>query len=267
MTLLNDLTRPVPDSGAIAHAVASDPLWYKDAIIYQLHVKAFFDADNDGIGDFEGLRRKLDYLHDLGVTTLWLLPFYPSPLRDDGYDISDYKNINPSYGRMADFKNFVREAHRRNLRVITELIINHTSDQHPWFQRARLAKPGSSLRDFYVWSDTDQKFPETRIIFVDAEKSNWAWDPVAQAYYWHRFYAHQPDLNFDNPRVFRSIAHVMQFWLEYGVDGFRLDAIPYLCEREGTSNENLPETHTIIKKIRAGLDSYAKGKLLLAEAN
>src|SRR5438874_2445325 len=210
MTLLNDLTRPAPDSGAIARTAASDSLWFKDAIIYQLHVKAFFDADNDGVGDFEGLRHKLDYLQDLGVTTLWLLPFYPSPLRDDGYDISDYKNINPSYGRMADFKAFIREAHRRDLRVITELIVNHTSDQHPWFQRARQAKPGSKLRDFYVWSDTDQKFPETRIIFVDTEKSNWAWDPVAQAYYWHRFYSHQPDLNFDNPRVFRAVVDIMR---------------------------------------------------------
>ncbi len=227
MTLLNDLTLPVPDSRAIARTVASDSLWYKDAIIYQLHVKAFFDSSNDGIGDFEGLRRKLDYLQDLGVTTLWLLPFYPSPLRDDGYDISDYKNINPSYGKMADFKAFIRDAHRRDIRVVTELIINHTSDQHPWFQRARRAKPGSKLRDFYVWSDTDQKFPETRIIFVDTEKSNWAWDPVAQAYYWHRFYSHQPDLNFDNPRVFRAVVDVMRFWLDLGVDGMRLDAVPY----------------------------------------
>ena len=215
-------------SDVLAQPATVDPLWYRDAIIYQLHVKAFFDADDDGIGDFNGLCRKLDYLHDLGVTALWLLPFYPSPLRDDGYDIADYKNVNPSYGRMADFKTFVREAHRRNLRVITELIINHTSDQHPWFQRARLAKRGSSFRDFYVWSDTDQKFPETRIIFVDTEKSNWTWDPVAQAYYWHRFYSHQPDLNFDNPRVLRAVFDVMRFWLDLGVDGMRLDAVPYL---------------------------------------
>ena len=247
--------------------MASDPLWYKDAIIYQLHVKAFFDSNNDGIGDFEGLRRKLDYLQDLGVTTLWLLPFYPSPLRDDGYDISDYKNINPSYGKMADFKAFIREAHRRDIRVITELIINHTSDQHPWFQRARRAKPGSKLRDFYVWSDTDQKFPETRIIFVDTEKSNWAWDPVAQAYYWHRFYSHQPDLNFDNPRVFRAVVDVMRFWLDLGVDGMRLDAVPYLIEREGTINENLPETHEVLRRLRRELDTRYGDRMLLAEAN
>ena len=245
----------------------SDPLWYKDAVIYQLHVKAFFDANDDGIGDFQGLYRKLDYLQDLGVTALWLLPFYPSPLRDDGYDIADYKNINPSYGRMSDFKTFVREAHRRNMRVITELVINHTSDQHPWFQRARQSKPGSPWRDFYVWSDTDQKFLGTRIIFVDSEKSNWAWDPVAQAYYWHRFYAHQPDLNFDNPRVFRAIAEVMRFWLDLGVDGLRLDAVPYLIEREGTINENLPETHEILRRLRRELDQRYRDRMLLAEAN
>ncbi len=267
MTLLNDLTSPAPDSSAIARTVASDSLWYKDAIIYQLHVKAFFDFSNDGIGDFEGLRRKLDYLQDLGVTTLWLLPFYPSPLRDDGYDISDYKNINPSYGKMADFKAFIRDAHRRDIRVITELIINHTSDQHPWFQRARRAKPGSKLRDFYVWSDNDQKFPETRIIFVDTEKSNWAWDPVAQAYYWHRFYSHQPDLNFDNPRVFRAVVDVMRFWLDLGVDGMRLDAVPYLIEREGTINENLPETHEVLRRLRRELDMRYSDRMLLAEAN
>src|SRR6266403_1047284 len=267
MTLLNDLTRPALDSGAIARSVTSDPLWYRDAIIYQLHVKAFFDSSNDGIGDFEGLRRKLDYLQDLGVTALWLLPFYPSPLRDDGYDIADYKNIHPAYGRMADFKAFVREAHRRGLRIITELVVNHTSDQHPWFQRARRASPGSALRDFYVWSDTDQKFLDTRIIFIDTEKSNWSWDPVAQAYYWHRFYSHQPDLNFDSPRVFRAISHVMQFWLDLGVDGMRLDAVPYLIEREGTINENLPETHEILKRLRRELDVHYGDRMLLAEAN
>ena len=267
MTPPDDAASPLATSGILAPTVTSDPLWYKDAIIYQLHVKAFFDADNDGIGDFEGLRHKLDYLQDLGVTTLWLLPFYPSPLRDDGYDISDYKNINPSYGRMADFKAFIREAHRRDIRVITELIINHTSDQHPWFQRARRAKPGSSMRDFYLWSDTDQKFPETRIIFVDTEKSNWAWDPVAQAYYWHRFYAHQPDLNFDNPRVFRAVVDVMKFWLDLGVDGMRLDAVPYLIEREGTINENLPETHELLRRLRRELDMHYDHRMLLAEAN
>ena len=267
MTPLDDAVAPLPDSGTIARTATSDPLWYKDAIIYQLHVKAFFDADNDGIGDFEGLRHKLDYLQDLGVTALWLLPFYPSPLRDDGYDISDYKNINPSYGRMGDFKLFIREARRRNLRVITELVINHTSDQHPWFQRARRAKRGSRFRDFYVWSDTDQKFPETRIIFLDTEKSNWAWDPVAQAYYWHRFYSHQPDLNFDNPRVFRAITDVMRYWLDLGVDGMRLDAVPYLIEREGTINENLPETHEVLRRLRRELEMRYPDRMLLAEAN
>ncbi|MBO0735315.1 MAG: maltose alpha-D-glucosyltransferase, partial [Alphaproteobacteria bacterium] len=258
---------PLTDSGTVPRALTTDPLWYKDAIIYQLHVKAFFDANNDGIGDFEGLRHKLDYLQDLGITALWLLPFYPSPLRDDGYDISDYKNINPSYGGMHEFKLFVREAHRRNIRVITELIINHTSDQHPWFQRARRAKCGSRLRDFYVWSDTDQRFPETRVIFLDTEKSNWAWDPVAQAYYWHRFYSHQPDLNFDNPRVLRAVMDVMRFWLDLGVDGMRLDAVPYLIEREGTINENLPETHEVLKKLRRELDIRYGDRMLLAEAN
>src|ERR1700719_737922 len=244
-----------------------DPLWYKDAIIYQLHVKAFFDGNNDGVGDFEGLARKLDYLQDLGVTALWLLPFYPSPLRDDGYDIADYKNIHPSYGTMSDFKAFVREAHRRGLRVITELVINHTSDQHPWFQRARRAKPGSNHRNFYVWSDTDQKFLGTRIIFLDTETSNWAWDPVAKAYYWHRFYAHQPDLNFDNPHVMREVLNVMRYWLDLGVDGMRLDAVPYLIEREGTINENLPETHALLKQVRAALDQRYGDRMLLAEAN
>jgi maltose alpha-D-glucosyltransferase/alpha-amylase len=268
MTPPNDIATPLnTDSGTIAQNGVSDSSWYKDAIIYQLHVKAFFDADNDGIGDFEGLRHKLDYLQDLGITALWLLPFYPSPLRDDGYDISDYKNINPSYGKMTDFRAFIKEAHRRNIRIITELVINHTSDQHPWFQRARRAKPGSKLRDFYVWSDTDQKFPETRVIFLDTEKSNWAWDPVAQAYYWHRFYSHQPDLNFDNQRVFHSVVDVMRFWLDLGVDGMRLDAVPYLIEREGTINENLPETHEVLRRLRAELDRRYTDRMLLAEAN
>lgn len=267
MTPPDDFAVPLAESGTIARSEISDALWYQDAIIYQLHVKAFFDADNDGIGDFEGLRHKLDYLQDLGVTALWLLPFYPSPLRDDGYDISDYRNINPPYGKMADFRAFIKEAHRRHIRVITELVINHTSDQHPWFQRARRAKPGSNFRDFYVWSDTDQKFPETRIIFLDTEKSNWAWDPVAQAYYWHRFYSHQPDLNFDNPRVFQAVINVMRFWLDLGVDGMRLDAVPYLIEREGTNNENLPETHDVLKALRRELDIRYRDRMLLAEAN
>ncbi|MCF6368179.1 maltose alpha-D-glucosyltransferase [Rhizobium halophilum] len=245
----------------------SDPLWYKDAIIYQLHVKSFFDANGDGIGDFKGLHEKLDHVASLGATAIWLLPFFPSPRRDDGYDIADYGDVSPDYGTIEEFKAFVDAAHARGIRVIIELVINHTSDQHPWFQRARHAPAGSPERDFYVWSDTDQKFPETRIIFLDTEKSNWTWDPVAGAYYWHRFYSHQPDLNFDNPAVLEELLQVMRFWLETGIDGFRLDAIPYLIEREGTINENLPETHEILKKIRAALDSTHPGKMLLAEAN
>src|SRR5258708_331720 len=245
----------------------ADELWYKDAIIYQLHVKAFADSNNDGIGDFAGLTEKLGYLQDLGVTTLWLLPFYPSPGRDDGYDIADYGAINPDFGTMKDFRRFIVEAKRRGLRVITELVINHTSDQHDWFKRARRSDPKSSARNWYVWSNTDQKYLGTRIIVTDTEKSNWTWDAEAGAYYWHRFFAHQPDLNFDNPRVVRSVLQVMKRWLDAGVDGFRLDAVPYLCEREGTSNENLPETHAVIKKLRAELDAYSKGKVLLAEAN
>ncbi|SMH58643.1 maltose alpha-D-glucosyltransferase [Azospirillum agricola] len=244
-----------------------DRLWYKDAVIYQLHVKAFFDADNDGIGDFAGLTQKLDYIQDLGVTAVWLLPFYPSPLRDDGYDIADYTSVNPTYGNLDDFKRFLDECHERGLRVITELVINHTSDQHPWFQRARQAPPGSNHRDYYVWSDSDQKYQGTRIIFCDTEKSNWTWDPVANAYYWHRFYSHQPDLNFDNPEVLAEVLTVMRFWLDMGVDGLRLDAIPYLKEREGTNNENLPETHDVLKAIRAELDKHYDDRMLLAEAN
>jgi maltose alpha-D-glucosyltransferase/alpha-amylase len=245
----------------------ADELWYKDAIIYQLHVKAFADSNNDGIGDFAGLTEKLPYLQDLGVTVLWLLPFYPSPGRDDGYDIADYGDINPDFGTMKDFKRFIQEAKKRGLRVITELVINHTSDQHDWFKRARRSDPKSSARNWYVWSDTDQKYQGTRIIFTDTEKSNWTWDPEAGQFYWHRFFSHQPDLNFDNPRVVSAIVQVMKRWLDTGVDGFRLDAIPYLCEREGTNNENLPETHAIIKRLRQELDAYAKGKVLLAEAN
>jgi maltose alpha-D-glucosyltransferase/alpha-amylase len=248
-------------------SLAGDELWYKDAVVYQLHVKAFADGNNDGMGDFEGLTQRLDYLQDLGVTTLWLLPFYPSPGRDDGYDIADYRQVNPDFGTLSDFRRFMHEAKRRKLRVITELVINHTSDQHPWFRRARRSKPGTDARNWYVWSDSDQRYSGTRIVFRDTEKSNWAWDPNAQAYYWHRFFSHQPDLNFANPRVLQAMVQVMRRWLDFGVDGFRLDAIPYLCEREGTNNENLPETHDVIKKIRAELDSYAPGKLLLAEAN
>ncbi len=244
-----------------------DSLWFKDAVIYELHIKAFFDSDNNGTGDLSGLIQKLDYLQNLGVNTLWLLPFYPSPMRDDGYDISDYRNIHPLFGTMANFKQFVKEAHRRNLKVITELVINHTSDQHPWFQAARRAPAGSNKRDFYVWSDTDQKFPETRIIFKDAEKSNWAWDDVAQAYYWHRFFHHQPDLNFNNPMVVKAVIKLMRFWLDLGVDGLRLDAIPYLCVSAGTRNENLPGTHIVIKQMRAVLDAHYTNRIFLAEVN
>ena len=246
---------------------ATDALWYKDAVVYQMHVKAFYDSNNDGIGDFKGLTSKLDYIQDLGVNALWLLPFYPSPLKDDGYDVSDYHNVHPQYGTRSDFQNFVQEAHRRGLKVITELVVNHTSDQHPWFQAARQAPPGSAKRDYYVWSDTDQKYKGTRIIFTDTETSNWTWDPVAKAYYWHRFFSHQPDLNFDNPHVLEAVLRTMRFWLDIGVDGFRLDAIPYLIEREGTTNENLPETHAILKQIRAVIDKGYANRFLLAEAN
>jgi maltose alpha-D-glucosyltransferase/alpha-amylase len=245
----------------------SDHLWFKDAVIYQLHVKAFFDSNNDGIGDLQGLIQRLDYIKDMGVTAVWVLPFYPSPQKDDGYDISDYRNINSSYGTMHDFRRLVQECHRRGLRVITELVINHTSDQHPWFQRARRAKAGSLHRDFYVWSDTPERYKDTRIIFVDTETSNWAWDPVAQAYYWHRFYSHQPELNFDNPHVFEEVVKILRYWLSMGVDGLRLDAIPYLVEREGTSNESLPETHDVLKRIRAEIDAHFPDCMLLAEAN
>jgi maltose alpha-D-glucosyltransferase / alpha-amylase len=246
---------------------ASDPLWYKDAIIYELHVKAFLDSNNDGIGDFGGLIQKLDYLEDLGVTCLWILPFFPSPLKDDGYDISDYLNVHPSYGTMEDFQAFLTAAHDRNLQVLIELVINHTSDQHPWFQTARTAPPGSPERDFYVWSDTPEKYKDARIIFTDTEKSNWTWDSVAQSYYWHRFFSHQPDLNFDNPRVIEEVLTVLRFWLDLGVDAIRLDAIPYLVERDGTNCENLPETHVAIKRIRAEIDAHYSGRMILAEAN
>ena len=268
---MDDPVKPPFDEAPLQAAPAlgaeDEALWYKDAVIYQLHVKAFFDSNGDGLGDFRGLTEKLDYVRALGVNTIWLMPFYPSPLKDDGYDVADYHNVHPQYGTRSDFRQFVREAHRRELRVITELVVNHTSDQHPWFQAARRAPAGSSKRNFYVWSDTDQKYRGTRVIFTDTEPSNWAWDPVAKAYYWHRFFSHQPDLNFDNPRVRLAVFRTMRFWLDLGVDGFRLDAIPYLVEREGTSSENLPETHAVIKEIRARLDERYTNKLLLAEAN
>jgi maltose alpha-D-glucosyltransferase/alpha-amylase len=247
--------------------ISRDPLWYKDATIYQLHVKSFCDSNGDGIGDFKGALQKIDYIADLGVDAIWLLPFYPSPRRDDGYDISDYRGVHPDYGTMGDLRAFIGAAHARGIKIITELVINHTSDQHPWFQRARHAKPGSAARNFYVWSDTDQTYAGTRVIFIDTEKSNWTWDPVAGAYFWHRFYSHQPDLNFDNPRVLHEVLSIMRFWLDMGVDGLRLDAVPYLVEREGTINENLPETHAVLKQIRAALDAYGPGRMLLAEAN
>ncbi len=247
--------------------VDDNPLWYKDAIIYEVHVRAFSDSDADGAGDLLGLIDKLDYLEDLGITAVWLLPFYPSPLRDDGYDISDYFNIQPAYGTMANFQTFVDEAHRHGIRVITELVVNHTSDQHPWFQRARKSPPGSRYRDFYVWSDTAEEYKDARIIFKDYETSNWAWDPVGKAYYWHRFYSHQPDLNYDNPATRKAILRVMDFWLRMGIDGMRVDAVPYLYEREGTSCENLPESHAFIKELRAHIDKKFKNRMLLAEAN
>jgi maltose alpha-D-glucosyltransferase / alpha-amylase len=247
--------------------VATDAAWYKDAIIYELHVRSFFDANDDGIGDFRGLIQKLDYIQDLGVNTIWLLPFYPSPLRDDGYDIANYRDINPSYGTLKDFRLLLKEAHARGLRIFTELVVNHTSDQHPWFQAARHAPPGSPKRNYYVWSDTGQEYNGTRIIFTDTEKSNWTWDPVAKQYFWHRFFSHQPDLNYDNPKVLKAILEVMHFWLDMGVDGLRLDAVPYLIEREGTNCENLRETHDILKQLRGSLNQRFPDRALLAEAN
>jgi maltose alpha-D-glucosyltransferase / alpha-amylase len=253
------------NSPAASHPL--DPQWYKDAVIYEVHVRAFSDSNGDGIGDFPGLTSKLDYIQDLGVTAIWLLPFYPSPLKDDGYDIADYRNIHPQYGTRADFQIFVDEAHRRGLRIITELVINHTSDQHPWFQAARRAPAGSPKRNFYVWSDTPDRYAGTRIIFTDTEASNWTYDNVAKAYYWHRFFSHQPDLNFDNPHVERAVSRLLTFWLDRGVDGLRLDAIPYLIEREGTSNENLRETHAVVKRLRKLVDERYPDRMLLAEAN
>jgi len=241
-------------------------LWYKDAIIYQLHVRTFYDSNNDGIGDFAGLMQKLDYLQDLGINVIWLLPFFPSPLRDDGYDIANYRAIHPNYGTLEDFKAFLAAAHARGIRVIIEMVLNHTSDQHPWFQESRSSRDNPK-RDWYVWSDTDDRYKGVRIIFLDTELSNWAWDPVSKSYYWHRFFSHQPDLNYDNPEVFEEMWDVMKFWLEIGVDAFRLDAVPYLIERDGTNCENLPETHAVIKKVRKRLDESFPGRMLLAEAN
>ena len=243
-----------------------DADWYKDAIIYQLHVKGFLDSNADGIGDFRGLTERLDYLEDLGVTALWLLPMYPSPLKDDGYDIANYLDIHKDYGSLKDFEEFIGETHRRGMRVITELVVNHTSDQHPWFQEAR-RNLSSPYHQYYVWSDSDKKYAGTRIIFTDTERSNWAWDPDAKLYYWHRFFSHQPDLNFDNPNVRREVLDVMKYWLEKGVDGLRMDAVPYLIEREGTSCENLPETHAVLKEIRKAVDAAYPDRMLLAEAN
>lgn len=250
------------------HTIADpNPLWYKDAVIYELHVRTFYDSNGDGIGDFKGLAEKLDYLEELGITAVWLLPFFPSPLRDDGYDISNYVDVNPIYGTLKDFQAFLDQAHQRDIRVIVELALNHTSDQHPWFQRARRAKPGSRYRDYYVWSDTPDKYRDARVIFPDYERSNWTWDPEANAYYWHRFYSSQPDLNYDSPGVRREILKVVDFWLDMGVDGLRLDAVPYLYEREGTSSENLPETHAFLRELRRHVDSRYSGRMLLAEAN
>jgi len=256
-----------PPSLSTPSSTAETTHWYRDAVVYQLHVKTFCDGNDDGIGDFKGLINKLDYLQNLGVTAIWLLPFYPSPLKDDGYDIAAYTKVHPQYGTLADFKKFLREAHDRDLRVITELVINHTSDQHEWFQKSRRAKPGSKWRNFYVWSDTIEKYQDARIIFQDFESSNWTWDPVAQAYFWHRFYSHQPDLNFDNPEVMEKVKKVMDFWLDMGVDGLRLDAIPYLIERDGTNCENLPETHEILRQLRTHVDENHSDRMLLAEAN
>lgn len=241
-------------------------LWYQDAIFYELHVKAFHDGNEDGVGDFRGLLDRLDYIQDLGVDCLWLLPFYPSPLRDDGYDIADFRDVHRDYGTMAEFQAFLDAAHRRGLRVIADLVVNHTSDQHPWFQEAR-RDPASPTRNYYVWSDTDRRYPGARVIFVDTEKSNWTWDPEAKAYFWHRFFSHQPDLNYDNPQVQEAILDAMRFWLDRGLDGFRCDAVPYLFEREGTNCENLPETHAFLKRLRAALDAQYRGRVLLAEAN
>jgi maltose alpha-D-glucosyltransferase/alpha-amylase len=252
--------------GEQALGLEKDNLWYKDAVIYQLHVRTFCDSNADGVGDFPGLTQRLDYLQDLGITAVWLLPFFPSPLRDDGYDIADYTSVHSSYGTLGDFKAFLEAAHSRGMRIIIEMVLNHTSDQHPWFKEARSSRDNPK-RDWYVWSQTDLRYEGVGIIFVDTETSNWAWDPVSKSYYWHRFFSHQPDLNFDNPAVVEALWEIMKFWLEMGVDGFRFDAVPYLVEREGTPCENLPETHAIIREFRKRLDAAYPGRMLLAEAN
>jgi maltose alpha-D-glucosyltransferase/alpha-amylase len=257
-------SQPLQQSSALL--LQDESLWYKDAVIYQLHVRTFCDSNGDGIGDFRGLTTKLDYLQDLGINAIWLLPFYPSPLRDDGYDIADYTSVHPAYGSLQDFKDFLAAAHNRRIRVITEMVVNHTSDQHPWFQEARSSRENAK-RDWYVWSDTDTRYQGVRIIFVDTEMSNWSWDPISKSYYWHRFFSHQPDLNYDNLAVREAMWEVMKFWLDIGVDGFRLDAVPYLIERDGTSCENLPETHEIIRDFRKRIDLAYPGRMLLAEAN
>ncbi len=246
--------------------LTQDVLWYKDAVIYQVHVRTFQDSNGDGIGDFPGLEQKLGYLQDLGIDAIWLMPFFPSPLRDDGYDIADYYSVHSSYGTLADFQKLLESAHSRGIRIIIEMVLNHTSDQHPWFQESR-SSTDNPRRDWYVWSQTDDRYKGTRIIFLDTEKSNWSWDPLSKAYYWHRFFSHQPDLNYDNPAVRDQMWAVMRFWLEMGVDGFRLDAVPYLVEREGTNCENLPETHAVLKELRRELDKQFPGRMLLAEAN
>jgi len=245
----------------------SDPLWFKDAIIYEVSVRAFYDSNADGIGDFQGLIQKLDYLEDLGINTIWLLPFYPSPQKDDGFDIIEHCDVHPDYGTLADFKQFLKEAHRRGLRVLTELILNHTSDQHPWFKRARRAKSGSRYRDVYVWSDSQDKYKEARVIFSSEESTNWTWDADAGAYYWHRFFRHQPELNFDNAEVQLEMIKIVDFWMKMGVDGFRLSSVPFLYEEEGTSCENLPQTHVFLKRLRSHIDKNYKNRILIAEAN
>jgi maltose alpha-D-glucosyltransferase/alpha-amylase len=251
----------------MATTVKSDPLWFKDAVFYELSVRAFYDSNGDGIGDFPGLMQKLDYLEDLGINTIWLLPFYPSPLKDDGFDVTDYCDIHPDYGTLADFKLFLKEAHHRGIKVIIELILNHTSDQHTWFQKSRTARAGSRYKDYYVWSDTPDKYKEARIMFMDEETSNWSWDNQAKAYYWHRFYRHQPELNFDNPEVQLEMIKVVDFWMKIGVDGFRLPSVPFLFEEEGTNCENLPQTHAFLKRLRSHIDKHYKDRVLIAEAN